>query len=152
MERRAGHHDRLRARPVLPDGERPARPDGLVPVARPGPERACANAYSDDNGNIHEPNINLVAREGIASGCAAGKYCPTALVARDQMASFLSRALELGGAAPNAFTDDSGNIHEPNINLVARDGIASGCGGGKYCPTAKVTRGQMAAFLHRAFD
>ena len=68
------------------------------------------------------------------------------------MASFLSRALDLSGAAPNAFTDDNGNIHEVNINLVAREGIASGCGGTNYCPSANVTRGQMAAFLHRAFD
>ena len=38
------------------------------------------------------------------------------------MASFLSRALDLSGAAPNTFTDDNGNIHEVNINLVAREG------------------------------
>jgi hypothetical protein len=67
------------------------------------------------------------------------------------MASFLARALHLSGVAPDAFSDDETSIHEPNINLVARDGIASGCGNGKYCPLANVTRGQMAAFLHRAF-
>ena len=110
------------------------------------------NAFSDDAGNPHEPNINLVAREGIASGCGGGKFCPAAKVARDQMASFLARARSLGGAAPDAFTDDDGNLHETNINLVAREGIATGCGGGKYCPSALVTREQMAAFLRRAFD
>jgi S-layer homology domain len=113
---------------------------------------SAPNAFTDDNGNPHEPNINLVAQAGIASGCGVGLYCPAALVARDQMASFLSRALALSGPAPNAFTDDNGNTHEVNINLVARDGIASGCGAGLYCPSAKVTRAQMAAFLHRAFD
>jgi hypothetical protein len=113
---------------------------------------AALDAFTDDEGNPHEPNINLVAREAIASGCGVNLYCPSALVKRDQMASFLSRALDLSGAAPNAFTDDNGNIHEVNINLVARDGIASGCGGTNYCPSSNVTRGQMAAFLHRAFD
>jgi hypothetical protein len=113
---------------------------------------SAPNAFTDDNGNPHEPNINLVAQAGIASGCGVNLYCPSAQVARDQMASFLSRALDLSGPAPNAFTDDNGNIHEVNINLVARDGIASGCGSGLYCPSAKVTRAQMAAFLHRAFD
>ena len=112
---------------------------------------SAPNAFSDDNGNPHEPNINLVARDGIASGCGSGKFCPTAKVARDQMASFLARARSLSGAAPNAFTDDNGNLHETNINLVAREGIATGCGGGKYCPSALVTREQMAAFLRRAF-
>lgn len=38
-----------------------------------------------------------------------------------------------------------------NINLVAKAGIATGCGGGKYCPSALVTREQMSAFLRRAF-
>ena len=109
------------------------------------------NAFTDDNGNPHEPNINIVAREGIASGCGTNLFCPSGLVKRDQMASFLSRALDLSGAAPNAFTDDNGNLHEVNINLVAREGIASGCTATTYCPAANVTRGQMAAFLYRAF-
>jgi hypothetical protein len=112
---------------------------------------AAPNAFTDDNGSIYEPNINLVAREGIASGCGGTNFCPNGLVSREQMASFLSRALHLSGPAPDAFTDDNSSIHQPNINLVAREGIATGCGGTLYCPTANVTRGQMAAFLHRAF-
>ena len=113
----------------------------------------AANAYNDDNGNIHEPNINLVAREGIASGCAAGKYCPTAFVARDQMASFLSRALDLSGPAANAYSDDNGNIHEPNINLVARDGIASGAGAASTArrPRSPVARWRRS-FIERSTD
>jgi len=109
------------------------------------------DAFTDDETSIHEPNINLVARDGITSGCSATKFCPDGLVSREQMASFLARALHLSGAAPDAFTDDETSIHEPNINLIARDGIATGCGGGNFCPIANVTRGEMAAFLHRAF-
>ena len=110
------------------------------------------DAFTDDETSIHEPNINLVAKAGIATGCAPGKFCPTGLVSREQMASFLARARQLTGAAPDAFTDDETSIHEPNINLVAREGIATGCGGTKYCPLDNVTRGQMAAFLYRAFS
>jgi hypothetical protein len=112
---------------------------------------SAPDAFTDDETSIHEANINLVAKAGIASGCAVNKFCPKGLVSREQMASFLARAKHLSGAAPDAFTDDETSIHEPNINLVARDGIATGCGGTKYCPVADVTRGQMAAFLHRAF-
>ena len=96
------------------------------------------------------PTSIAIAEAGITSGCGATKYCPKAVVTREQMASFLTRALDLSGAAPDAFTDDETSIHEPNINLVARDGIATGCAANKYCPTAVVSRGQMAAFLHRA--
>ena len=112
---------------------------------------SAPDAFTDDEASPHEPNINLVAKAGIASGCAVNRFCPTGLVSREQMASFLARALHLAGAAPDAFTDDETSIHEPNINLVAREGVATGCGNNKYCPTANVTRGQMAAFLHRAF-
>ena len=60
---------------------------------------------------------------------------------------------EVGAAnhVADAFTDDAASIHEPNINLVAKAGVATGCGSSKYCPTANVTRGQMAAFLHGSF-
>ena len=113
---------------------------------------AAPDAFSDDETSVHEVNINLVAREGIASGCGGTNFCPNGLVSREQMASFLARAMDLSGPAPDAFSDDETSIHEPNINLVAREGIATGCGGTAYCPLSPVTRGQMAAFLHPALD
>jgi S-layer family protein len=38
------------------------------------------------------------------------------------------------------------------IEELARRGVTGGCGGGNYCPTAAVTREQMAAFALRALD
>ncbi len=49
------------------------------------------------------------------------------------------------------FFDDDGNIHEGAIEAIAALDITRGCGGDLYCPDAPVTRGQMAAFLVRAF-
>jgi hypothetical protein len=37
------------------------------------------------------------------------------------------------------------------IEALAASGITSGCGGGNFCPNGTVTRGEMAAFLARAF-
>ena len=36
------------------------------------------------------------------------------------------------------------------IEQLAEEGITTGCGGGRYCPTMAVTRAQMAVFLLRA--
>lgn len=36
------------------------------------------------------------------------------------------------------------------IQQLVADGVTSGCGGGNYCPSSSVTRGQMAVFLERA--
>jgi hypothetical protein len=49
------------------------------------------------------------------------------------------------------FVDDEGIVHEGDIGSLAAAGITHGCDDFFYCPEAPVTRGQMAAFLVRAF-
>lgn len=106
--------------------------------------------FGDDNGSSHEANINAVAQAGITLGCGGSSYCGSELVTRAQMATFLARALNLPPSPTNWFGDDNGSTHEAQINKVADAGITLGCGTGSYCPGDVVTRGQMAAFLHRA--
>jgi S-layer homology domain len=106
--------------------------------------------FTDDNGSTHENAINRVRAAGIAFGCTATTYCPNSPVTREQMASFLDRAFDLPSTSTDFFTDDETSTHENAINRVAAAGIASGCTATRYCPKSAVTRGQMAAFLHRA--
>jgi hypothetical protein len=68
------------------------------------------------------------------------------------MASFLVRALDLPRTTVDSFTDDEGSIHENDINRLAASGITAGCSATRFCPTDRVTRGQILAFLFRAFD
>jgi len=111
---------------------------------------SSTDAFTDDDGSIHEFDINRVAAAGIATGCGGGGFCPAAPVTRGQMAAFLDRALSLADATQDHFTDDDGSPFELNINRVAAAGITTGCTPTTFCPAAPVTRGQMAAFLHRA--
>ena len=111
---------------------------------------ATKDWFNDDNGNSHEADINRIREAGITIGCATNKYCPDVKVSRAQMASFLARGFSLSVATKNYFNDDNNSNHEPNINRVAKAGITVGCAPNKYCPSSIVTRGQMAAFLHRA--
>ncbi|MGI8659220.1 MAG: PQQ-dependent sugar dehydrogenase [Candidatus Limnocylindria bacterium] len=113
---------------------------------------ATRDYFTDDETSIHEGDINRVAQAGITGGCDANRYCPRLPVTRAQMASFLARALKLPPTSTDYFDDDDGNIHENQINALARSGITGGCGTRAYCPNANVTRGQMAAFLKRALD
>lgn len=112
---------------------------------------ASPDLFTDTASTVHRADINRLATAGITSGCTPTKFCPDRVVTRAEMASFLARALDLGGPAPDAFTDDDGSIHEANINRIAQAGITTGCTATTFCPTAPVTRQQMAAFLHRAF-
>jgi hypothetical protein len=113
---------------------------------------ASRDYFSDDNSSVHEANINAVAAAGITAGCSGSRFCPDGLVTRAQMATFLGRALDLPGTGRDYFTDDNSSEHEARINALAASGITQGCGSSTFCPNGLVTRGQMAAFLHRALD
>jgi S-layer homology domain len=99
--------------------------------------------------------IDRMAALGITSGCGGGNYCPSANVTREQMAAFIIRALgEFNPPTPASqrFNDvPSSNSFYAFIDRMAALQITSGCGSGNYCPSQPVTRGQMAAFLVRAF-
>jgi len=70
------------------------------------------------------------------------------------LSRFLARAFDLPAASRDYFTDDNSNKHESAINRLRKAGITFGCGGvaTTFCPDGSVTRGQMAAFLHRALS
>jgi hypothetical protein len=108
--------------------------------------------FTDDNGTQFEGDINRLAAAGITRGCTTTTFCPDGLVARQQMASFLARALHLPTTSSDFFTDDEGSIHEGDINRLAASRITSGCSPTTFCPQLIVTREQMAAFLHRGLS
>ncbi len=117
---------------------------------------STVDAFVDDEGNVHERNINAIAAADIADGFTATQYGPNHPVTRGQMAAFFVRALDLteteGGTD---FTDTDNSIFEEDILKLSASGITRGCNppdNTRFCPDELVTRGQMAAFLHRAAD
>lgn len=55
--------------------------------------------------------------------------------------------------ASHLFTDvPNGNTFHSDISALAESGVTAGCGPTTYCPDQAVTRGQMAAFLHRGLS
>jgi hypothetical protein len=108
--------------------------------------------FDDDDGNIHEENINAVAEAGVALGVGPRRYRAGGYVTRAQMATFLARGFELAASRTDAFADDDGSLHEDNINAVAAADVASGCDTRAFCPRDDVTRAQMATFIVNAVD
>ncbi len=113
--------------------------------------KATKDYFRDDKGSKHEANINRLARAGLALSCGTKLFCPKKTLSRGQMAGFLSRVLDLSKSPKDYFTDDKGSKYESSINRIARAGLTKGCASRRYCPTIAVSRGQMAAFLHRTF-
>jgi hypothetical protein len=112
------------------------------------------NTFSDLGSSSFSAEIAWLADHGITLGCGGNNFCPGGFVTREQMASFLARALQLPAPTADHFTDDETSIHEADINSLAEatPPITQGCTATTFCPTARVTREQMAAFLDRAFD
>jgi hypothetical protein len=111
--------------------------------------------------NIFYAFIDQLAVREITLGCSASPplYCPFDTVKREQMAAFFIRALHAPGYVPpepaeQRFEDvPPTNPFYAQIEEMAMRGITVGCSASPplYCPSDTVTRGQMAAFLIRAF-
>ncbi|HLT96616.1 MAG TPA: S-layer homology domain-containing protein [Acidimicrobiia bacterium] len=119
---------------------------------------SAAGERFDDVGPGHTfaGEIDWLAEQGITRGCNPpdnNRFCPDDPVTRGQMAAFLGRALGLTDPGDTEFIDDDTSVFEGDIERLAAAGITRGCNppeNNRFCPDDPVTRGQMAAFLHRA--
>ena len=126
--------------------ERTTRP---LPAAGPG-------AFGDDDGSVHEANIDRLAAAGIVGGTGPGTFAPNAPVSRAQVATIVARTADWVGdalpAGPDVFADDDLSPHRSNIDAAAAAGIATGTGSASFSPLRDVTRAQVATFLARLAD
>lgn len=121
--------------------------------------RSPDDPFTDVGDSVHLANINALAAAGITRGCnppANDRFCPADSITRGQLAAFLVRGLGLtddGGG--NGFVDDDGSVFEDDIARLAAAGVTRGCNpptNDRFCPTRVVSRGELAALLHRALD
>ena len=103
--------------------------------------------------------VETLLHHGVTGGCGGDAYCPTNATSREQMAVFVLVAKEGSAYAPAScgptpmFADvPPGSGFCPWVEELARRGVVAGCGGGNYCPSAAVSRDQMAVFVLRTLD
>jgi spore germination protein len=107
--------------------------------------------FRDITGDTHEKAIVALAEAAIVNGYGDGTYRPYAAVTRAQMATFLTRALQLPPTStPAPYRDIGGSVHMDAIARVSAAEIAAGFGDELFGPDLVVTRAQMATFLTRA--
>jgi hypothetical protein len=116
----------------------------------------AGNTFCDDWNSVFQPDIEWLAGTDLTSGCnAAGdRFCPETPITRAQLAAFLHRALGdslAGDGTAIEFADTTDSVFKADIAWLAATGITKGCGPDTFCPDDPVTRGQLAAFLVRAF-
>lgn len=127
-----------------------AAPRLTAPGTAPVP---TSGRFGDDDGSVHEADIETLFATGITVGCSVDppRYCPDDPITRGQIAAFIFRALSPPRVTEDYFTDDEGSVFEDQINAVTAVGIGFGCGGSEFCPDRPLLRAEMAELLVRAF-
>lgn len=149
----------LLAAPPTPAGGIDGRPDyKAAHSACVGPATASAG-FRDLVGSFAESAADCLAYYGITTGTSPGRFSPSDVVTRLQMALFLVRAARPAGIVAPKATDqgftDIGGLAAPvrdAINQLAALGIAKGVSASAYAPDRFVTRRQMALFLSRFLE
>jgi outer membrane protein assembly factor BamB len=104
------------------------------------------------------PYINALVDAEITAGVSDTEFAPGARLDRQQMATFLMRALELEPIPEHEFPGDSfedvssDNVHSGAIYAVADAEITQGVSENRFAPRRVVLRDQMASFLMRSVD
>jgi hypothetical protein len=103
------------------------------------------------------PYIQQFLVDQITAGCGYPDYCPLNPVTRSQMMVFLLRAEHGPSYVPPPATGTVfGDVPAESfaadyIEAASHEGITGGCGGGNFCPSNPVTRGQAAALIVKTF-
>lgn len=116
---------------------------------------SSTNYFDDDDGLFYEGAANRMRAAGLTVGCGTRRYCGESDIRRDEMAAMLARAVSVPSTSQDFFTDDEGSVFENAINKIAAVGITEGCNppaNTRYCPSNRVTRGEMAAFIKRSVE
>jgi hypothetical protein len=122
------------------------------------PDAFFADFLDVDEGHLFHGAVEQVVRERVTAGCGGGNYCAAQAVTRAQMAVFLTRAGYGSSFLPPKargllFTDVAcGSFAAEEIEWIASQGVAAGCGGGAYCGASPVTRAQMAVLLLKTLE
>lgn len=127
-------------------------------VATSAPAMASSGAdglgpFVDVDGAVEESSVAALWEAGITSGCGPWMFCPEEPVSRSETAALLVRTLGLAPVAPPVeLADATVSPFSGEIGALVDAGISAGCTEDAFCPTANVTRGQLATMVARALD
>ena len=118
-------------------------------------EQRYDGQFRDDDGSVHENNIDKIFLAGITVGCNPplnDEFCPSRTITRGEMSAFLARALGLSEMSGEVVFDDvEGHPFQNAIDKVVTAGIGFGCDDDSFCPDRPLLREEMAELLVRSF-
>lgn len=128
----------------------------LVTVSRPGfsvyaAVSKPAAAFTDIANSKSAAAIQTLADKLIIQGTSATTFAPQSNLTRAEFTALLTRALGLRTDAAGTFSDvKATDWYAKDVAAASKAGLILGIGGGKFAPTQKVTRQELAVILDRA--
>lgn len=115
----------------------------------------AASENFDDMGKYagaYNAAVDYLYSMGVVNGTGARRYEPTASIRRGDFCLMLSRAFEFNvGSTTQGFSDvPAGAYYAQAVNQMYAIGVVEGVGGGKFSPSASITRQDAALMVQRA--
>ena len=107
----------------------------------------------DDIADVEWAKIPIIALNnlGIINGKADNQYCPNDTLTREELAVMITRAFGLTSTESSGFSDVPQDRWSADaISAAKQAGIVSGISDTEFCPTAEITRQDIAVILYRA--
>lgn len=127
-----------------------------VTVSRPGfsvyaAVSKPAAAFTDIASSKSAAAIQTLADKLIIQGTSATTFSPLSNLTRAEFTALLTRALGLRTDSSVTFSDvKSSDWYAKDVAAASKAGLILGIGNGKFAPTQKVTRQELAVILDRA--
>ncbi len=136
-----------------------APPPAGPPAPPPPPaEPVCQGRFCDEDGSVHQANIEQIAAWEITLGCDADdatKFCPSAQITRRQMAAFLYRAVSRLGTIPDPAGIEISDVPADAWYRTFAEWVVStgafAAPDGVFNPGGVVTRADMAVMMIASF-
>ena len=114
------------------------------------PANAAAGFGDVPVGQFYTEAVQWMVDQGITTGTSPGCFEPSAPATRGQVATFLHRFKGEPAGGDEPFSDvGPGDFFADAVAWMAFEGITTGVTPSTFEPDKLVTRGEVAAFLHR---
>ena len=119
-------------------------------VATASPAHGAAGFGDVGSGDFYAVSVQWMVDSGITTGTSPGCFSPERAVTRAEIGTFLHRYAGLPAGGHETFVDVAdGAYYRDAVAWMAGQGITTGTSATTFDPDRSVTRGEIAAFLHR---
>lgn len=108
--------------------------------------------FTDTGGHWAEAGIELLYNLGLVGGYNDGSYGVNKSITRAEVATIITRHLDLSGSKPTFSDVSSKHWAYLSIGAIEKEGIMGGYKDGSFKPNAPITRAELSALLVRAYE